>query len=240
MIRIAIVEDEEREAKLLEEYINNYGSTHDETFQIEWFQNSIRLLDNYKPIYDIIFMDIKMPHLNGMDAAIKLRMLDSVVTLVFVTNMAKFAVKGYEVDALDFIVKPVNYSTFSMKFKKALAKVSANEGIEIVISRNGGIVCLSSRNIFYIEVTGHKLIYHLNDEIIEGYGSLTDLEEQLHVCSFMRCNSCYLINPQYISQVNGYTLTMKNGDELQISRPRKKKFMAQLADWLGEGKNIIL
>lgn len=240
LIRIAIVEDEEKEASLLKEYINKYGETSNLTFQIDWFKDAVNLLDNYTPKYDIIFMDIEMSHSNGMEAAIKLRQLDDVVTLIFVTNMAKYAVKGYEVDALDFIVKPVRYPTFSMKFKKALSKISSNEDISIMVSRKGGIMRLTSRQIIYIEVTGHKLKYHLNDETLEGYGSLTDLEKQLQACNYLRCNSCYLINPQYIAQVQSHTVTMTNGDELQISRPRKKEFMLQLADLLGEGKNIKL
>ncbi|MFA9376411.1 MAG: LytR/AlgR family response regulator transcription factor [Lachnotalea sp.] len=238
MLNIAIVEDDDREANILEEYISEYGKTNKETFQIERFKNAINLLENYRHVYDIIFMDIMMPQINGMEAAVKLRELDNVVILIFVTNMAKYAVKGYEVDALDFILKPVGYATFSMKFKKALAKISSNAGFNIVVSRKGGIVYLSSRQLVYIEVSGHKVQYHLFDSVVDGYGSLSDLEKQLQVCSFLRCNSCYLINPQYISRVQGYIITMTNGEELLISHPRKKMFMKQLADWLGAGKNI--
>ena len=238
MISIAIVEDDDREASILKEYINKYGESNGKKFRIVRFENAFSLLDNYRPVYDIIFMDIEMPHLNGMEAAKKLRQLDNVVTLIFVTNLAKYAVKGYEVDALDFMVKPIGYPNFMMKLKKALAKLSSNAEYNIVVSRREGIVRISSRKIIYIEVTGHKLTYHLPDEVVEAQGVLSDLENQLEICDFMRCNSCYLINPQYISQVQGYTVTMKNGDELRISRPRKKMFMVQLANWLGEGKKV--
>lgn len=238
VIEIAIVEDNEMEAKLLNNFIEKFGELHEELFRVYWFNDAFKLLDNYQPLYDIILMDIEMPHLNGMEAAAKLREIDDQVTLIFVTNMAKYAVKGYEVDALDFIVKPVRYSTFIMKFKKALSKISSNEDTNILVSRKGGMIRLTSRQILYIEIKGHKLKYHLINEMVEGYGSLTDLEQQLQPYNFLRCNSCYLINPKYMSQVQGYTVTMTNGDELQISRPRKKQFMAQLADLLGEGKNI--
>lgn len=240
MITIAIVEDDAREATILEEYIKKYGKENNEKFRIEKYSDAINLLDNYKPVYDIIFMDIEMSYLNGMEAAIKLRKVDNVVTLIFVTNMANYAIKGYEVDALDFIVKPVRYSTFTMKFKKALARISANEEINIVVSRREGIVRLTSRQIVYIEVAGHKLTYHLNDGVLEGHGSLTDLEKQLRICDFLRCHSSYLINPQYISHVEGYTVSMTNGDVLRISRPRKKKVMIQLAELLGEGRDMQL
>jgi len=238
MISIAIVEDDDREASILEEHIRKFGETYEEAFEIERFKNAFSLLENYRHVYDIIFMDIIMPQINGMEAARKLRELDTVVTLIFVTNMAKYAVNGYEVDALDFILKPVLYSTFSMKFKKALSKISSNVGFDIMVSRKGGIVYLSSRKIIYVEVAGHRLKYHLRDEVVEGYGALSDLEKQLKSSNFVRCNSCYLINPQYISRVQGYIVTMINGEELLISHPKKKLFMMQLADWLGGGKNI--
>jgi len=240
LINIAIVEDDDREANILEGYIKKYGKENKEEFYITRYSDAINLLDNYQPVYDIIFMDIEMSYLNGMEAAIKLRKLDNVVTLIFVTNMANYAIKGYEVDALDFIVKPVRYSSFAMKLKKALARISANEDVDIVVSRRGGIVRVTSRQIVYIEVVGHKLTYHLNDGVVEGHGSLTDLEKQLQVCNFLRCHSSYLINPQYISNVQGYTVTMTNGIELRISRPRKKRVMTQLAELLGEGRDMQL
>ena len=238
MLNIAIVEDDDREAEILEKYITEYGSKNNKPFKLERFKNAYSLLENYRHVYDIIFMDIMMPQINGIEAAKKLRESDQVVTLIFVTNMAKYAVQGYEVDALDFIVKPVKYSTFDMKFKKALAKIAAIKDFHIAISHNGGTLYLSARQITFIEVSGHKVIYHMLDDVVGGYGSLSDLEKQLQCCSFLRCNSCYLINPRYINSVNGYTVTMTNGEELAISHPRKKNFMKQLADWLGEGNNI--
>lgn len=240
MISIAIVEDDELEASILEEYIKKHGEENKKEFYISKYSDAINLLNNYKPVYDIIFMDIEMPYLNGMEAAVKLRELDNVVTLIFVTNMANYAIKGYEVAAFDFIVKPVRYATFTMKFRKALARISANEEVNIVVSQRVGIVRLTSRKIIYIEVEGHRLTYHLSDGVVKGHGSLTDLEKQLQICNFLRCHASYLINTQYISHVQGDTVTMTNGDELRISRPRKKKVMIQLAQLLGEGKNIIL
>lgn len=69
-----------------------------------------------------------MPHLNGMEAAQKIRELDKEVVIVFITNMAQYAIKGYEVDALDFILKPLNYYTFSMRFTRAVGRVKNREG----------------------------------------------------------------------------------------------------------------
>ncbi len=238
MVNIAIVEDDIREADIIEKFINEYGNSNNKTFNIERFENAVSLLENYRHIYDIIFMDIMMPQLDGMKAAIKLREVDKVVTLIFITNMAKYAVQGYEVDALDFIVKPVGYSTFAMKLRKALAKIDSNTVFDIEVSQKGKKIFLSTKNVIFIEISGHKVKYHLGDEIVEGYGTLSNIEKQLQSHNFLRCNSCYLINPKYITSVQGHTVAMSSGKELLISHPRKKLFMQQLADWLGEGKDI--
>lgn len=240
MISIAIVEDDNQEATQLESFINKYAESQNKDVKITFFKDAVKLLDNYSPVYDIIFMDIEMPYLNGMEAAEKLRRIDNVVTLIFVTNMSKYAIKGYEVNALDFMIKPIRYAAFKMKFKKAVERLSSNEAVNIVVFRRTGLVRLTSRQIIYVEVIGHKLHYHLSDEVVEGTGSLTELENQLQKCNFLRCHSSYLINPQYISNIQGYNITMTNGDILRISRPRKKEIMQQLAEILGEGRDMQL
>ena len=84
--------------------------------------------ENYKMIFDIIIFDIDMPGINGIDTARKLREMDSNVTIIFVTNIAQYAINGYEVDAVDYILKPVSYYDFSMKFHRTGGKGSPEEG----------------------------------------------------------------------------------------------------------------
>jgi DNA-binding LytR/AlgR family response regulator len=238
MINVAIVEDNDSASILIENYIKKYSQQKNVEFNIKRYNEAISFLSEYRKVYNIIFMDIEMPTLNGIEAAKKIRQVDKQVVLIFVTNMAQYAVKGYEVDALDFIVKPVNYTTLAQKIDKSLKIIKANQDDEIVISRTHGFVRLLISNILYLEVTGHKIQYHTNEETIVATGSLTELEKRLKPNNFMRCNNCYLINPRYIKSINGMTITMKNDDELLISHPKKKKFLKELADWLGQGNFV--
>ncbi len=238
MINVAIVEDNISAAKALEDCVKTYQASFGEQFNIIHFPDAISFLTNYRPIYDIVFMDIEMPNLDGLEASYKLRKFDNKAILIFVTNMAQFAVKGYEVDALDFIVKPVSYQNFYLKLKKAIDIIKSNQDVELVVNQQSGMIRLSSKEIYYVEVSGHKLIYHTAAETVSGYGALSELEVKLKKFCFMRCNSCYLVNPKYISSVQNYTVYMRNGDELQISHPKKKAFMTELADWLGQGNSI--
>ena len=238
MINIAIVEDDDSAALILRDYLTYYQEKNDIQFDITRFNDALSFLSDRRVLYDIIFMDIELPNLNGMDAALKLREFDKESVLIFVTNMAQFAVKGYEAGALDFMVKPINYQDFSLKMDKAINIVKTNAEIELVIRKVDGFVRLSTKKIIYIEVTGHTLCYHTTEGDIIASGSLSKMEDKLRPYNFMRCNSCYLVNPKYIQSVQGYDLLMSNGDVLKISRPRKKQFMTDLANWLGQGNFI--
>lgn len=238
MISIVIVEDNDSSAKLLENYIRQFEKDENIRFHIDIYKNAINFFTNYRKAYDIIFMDIELPDINGMDAAMKLRSFDKQAVLIFVTNMAKYALKGYEVDALDFMVKPINYRNFSLKLKKAISIVNSNSDIQITISQTTGFVRLSIKDICYIDVLGHKLNYYTNTNIYSRTGSLTELEKELKKHNFFRCNSCYLVNPKHIVSIKGLSIEMSNGDIITISHPRKKQFMKELADWLGQGNFV--
>lgn len=105
MIKIAIVEDEKVASDLIYDYLSDYGKKSGEEFNVTVFKDPVALLENYKPVFDLIFMDIMMPNMDGMQASHKLRELDSSVLLIFITNMGDYAVKGYDVGASAHLLK---------------------------------------------------------------------------------------------------------------------------------------
>ena len=129
-MRIAVVEDEEicrRELRsCIEEFMGRDGREWG-TPEISEFSDAEAFLSGYRSVYDIVFMDIEMPGMSGMRVAEKLREMDGDVTLVFVTKMAQFAIKGYEVDAFDYILKPVNRQRFFSTFSRILKKRAVSE-----------------------------------------------------------------------------------------------------------------
>lgn len=237
MLKIAIVEDNNASAEKLRGFLEQYASDNGENFDITIFGDALAFLDGYKRIYDMVFMDIELPFIDGMEAAKRLRAVDQQVILIFVTNMASFAVKGYEVNALDYLVKPVHYSDFELKLRRAVARSEeAQEAILVV--RQSGFLRLRLQEIRYIEVRGHTLIFHTETGLVNGSGTLLETEEKLKNKGFLRCNKCYLVNQKHIAAVQGYTLVMVGGEELQISRPRKKTFMSELAETMGN-ENVL-
>lgn len=228
---IAAIEDSREEASRLERYFERFGQTCNIQFNITVFGDAESFLAHYKPVYDLVLMDIMLPGMNGMDAAARLRKLDETVMLVFITNMVSFAVRGYEVNAFDFIVKPVNYSQFTMKMQRILPRLTSSEA-EIVLNTAGSIIRLRLSQIHYVESNAHRIFYHTINGQYEVYGSMKETESALDPKIFARCNNSFLVNMNYVQAADGFTVTVQ-GKELPISRPRKKVFMEQLTTFLG-------
>lgn len=230
MRNVAIVEDEDDAAELLSSYIDKYGAAAGQKFNVVRFKNGEEFLSGYSSVYSVVFMDIQMPKLNGMDTAVELRKLDKAVSLIFITNLVQFAQKGYEVDAVSFLVKPVSYFDFSLKFSKALDIYVMNEERSIAVKYQGGMCRISTDKLMYVEIISHRLYYHLIDDIIEVTGVLSQVERELCGYGFLRCNKCYIVNPKFVVGVKGSDVTVGN-KVLQISRPRRASFLAELANW---------
>ncbi len=235
MVAIAVVEDGDREAAELTHCLKKYEAEHNEKFSYARFCDATSFLE-YRESVDIVFLDIMLPDITGIEAARMLRKFNDKTIIIFVTNMAQFAIQSYEVDAFDYILKPVTYDRITKKLNTALGIIRAKTDKMLVISQSGGFVQISSDQVYYIEVRGHKLCYHTEKGRFSEYGSLGELEEQLREMNFMRCNSCYIVNPKYISSVSGLIVKMMNGDELKISQPKRKSFIDSLTFWMRQGK----
>ena len=240
LFRIAIVEDEKHDSDLLERYIARYFAEDcsDASYHVTTFNNPVSFVEHYKSDYDLILLDIQMPGMNGMDVATALRKKDSSVLLIFVTNMAQYAVKGYDVNAAGFILKPVSYYDLLMRIRKCITILQSRTEECLTLKMKQGIVRLPIRSILYIEVNRHMLTYHTSKEALQATGSLSELEAALQGYNFLRCNSCYLVNPRAIQAVLGYDIHLINGEQILISHPKRKQFMQELNIWLREGKNL--
>lgn len=234
MKKIAVVEDQQDEQDTLRAHFSRYSSEKGIEFHLTFFAGGEEFLSKYRPVYDMVLLDIGLPGLNGMEVAARVRDMDQSVMLIFVTNMAQFAVRGYEVDAFDFLVKPVGYANFAMKLQRALNRLNTHRQTEIVINTPDGLIRLPSSQIKYIEISGHKIVYQTTHGPLNAYGNLKEIEKGLDSKIFIRCNSCYLVNLNFVSAVRGFTAVV-GGDELQISRPKRKAFIQALNDFLGGG-----
>lgn len=232
-MNIALVEDEDDAADVLLGFLRRYGQEKNIDFSTSRFDNAVTFLTNYKANYDLIFMDIEMPMMKGIDAAKKLRELDKNVLLIFVTNMAQYAINGYEVSAFDYAVKPILYHDFCLKMQRVQQYLEKNKEMSVCINTEGSIVSVDLSDIKYVEVSGHKIYYHTTTGILESYGTLKKIEANFPPHNFVRANSCYLVNLKYVRSIKGFTAVMSGGDTLQISESKKKPFLQAIASYLG-------
>lgn len=233
MLEIAIVEDEEAAAQRLQSCLERYFAEQNEPFQVTRFARTSLFLDGYDPRFDLVFMDIQLPDGNGMDAARKLRTMDPTVSLIFVTNLAQYAVKSYEVEALDFVVKPVNYYQLAMKMNRALRVIHRRQGIRLTVATEHGLRVLPSQELVLVEVFDHQLVYHTEQEQFQTRGSLSRLEEQLKGQGFIRISVNCLISMRHVTAVEGSEVRLTGGERRFISRAQKKVVLRTLAEFLG-------
>ena len=128
MVRIAVVEDEAVSRHLLADYLARYSEENGGSFEVTYFEDGGAIIGDYKPVYDIILMDIQMTHVDGMTAARAIREVDQEVVLVFITSAAQFAIHGYQVGALSYLMKPLPWFAFSQELSRCLEAVAKRRG----------------------------------------------------------------------------------------------------------------
>jgi len=234
MIKIAVVEDDRVYAEQLEEYLRKHEAEYAESFDITTYNDGDAIVSSYQSQFDIILMDIEMKFMDGMSAAEEIRRVDKEVVIIFITNMTQYAIRGYAVEALDYMLKPVSYFAFSQRLNRAISRMKKREQKSLVISVKGGVVRLPVNSIYYIESQGHNLLYHTTSGEYVSSGTLKDAEEALRELHFFRGSKWYLINLQQVQGLGDGFAKLKSGENVPLSRGRKKEFMEALAQHWGE------
>jgi len=238
VIKVAIVEDDSDYAQHLALLLARYAQERQLTIKTEHFDSGLDFISDYAFQYDIVLMDIEMPHMDGLSAAKKLRDQGDAIPLIFITNMAQYAVNGYEVDALGFLVKPVVYFRLSLLLDKAVARLKLLQNQYLSLNGRDFVKKVYINDIKYIEVVRHTIIYHTTDGDIEMPGTMKELEARLNTFNFVRCNSCWLVNLRHVSGIEGNTVTVA-GEELKISRNKKQEFVHRLTAYFASGEGLL-
>ena len=231
-MKIAVVEDNEEYAKTLGEYIQKYSSENNLDIAVVYFPNGERFLEEYKSDFDIIFMDIEMPMMDGITSSSKVREMDSECIIIFVSNFMKYAIKGYSVNALDFLTKPLDYNIFKNTMAKAVHRLNMKHHQSLTLQNGVETYRLDINEIVYIEVYKHRVIYHTTTTEYDVRGSLQESEKQLPPDQFIRCNSGTIVNLKYVTGIGKDSLIVLKR-ELSISRSKKKDVLNALTRYIG-------
>jgi len=235
MLEIAIVEDEIEMGNVLKGYLDHFFVSEKRDCHVSYFDNGIKFLAKFRSQFDLIFLDIKMPSIDGMELAKKIRSMDTKVMIIFVTSLAQYAIKGYEVNAFDYILKPIDFYNFKLKMTRALPFLSKGSNQSFTIDYKNVIKRINVDELMYIEIYNHHLYFHLNSgEKIPSYGTMKTYTERLKNCSFVLCNQCYFVNLKYVKEVAN-DFVMVGEDRLALSRTRRQDFIHHLNNFLVTG-----
>jgi len=233
MYKVLIVEDSEEAAGTLQDHLTHYSQAKDVPLSVRHVSTAFDL-GSQAADYDIIFMDIQLPGIDGMEAAQLIRTYDQTTIIIFVTNLAQYAVRGYEVDALDFIVKPVSYSDFALRMDKAVRVLGRNDRRRATIQTQDGLRFVPVTSIAYIDVDDHQVVYHLTDgERIAARQSLSKVEKELEGCSLVRISNSCLVNANEVHAITRESVRVSTGTVLYFSRSRRKEAVKAITDFMG-------
>lgn len=224
-MRIAIVDDERAERERLTQYVRQFSGESGVEMETVTFTSGDSFLADYQKIYDIIIFDIDMPGTNGIDTARRLRGIDTDVTIIFVTNIAQYAINGYEVDAVDYIIKPIQYYDFSMKFHRTVAKAAQKKDHVIQVDTTEGLRRLRVDAIVYVEVLSHYLYIYTQTTQYRCRGSMSEIERELTGYGFVRIHRSYLVGLKYVEKILSKEITV-DGKALPVGRGYKEEVKA--------------
>lgn len=229
---IAMVDDSLEDVNRLKEYLERYGMETGTKNKSWYFSDAESFLESNHSRFDLVIMDIDMPGINGVDAARQLRKKGNGIVIMFVTNMPQYALAGYEVEAVDYVLKPLSYQDFALKMQKASRYVQRNRDAAIALQTTDGLVSVQASDILYVESVLHYLMYHTTNGTWKVRGSMTQAEKELVSLRFARCNSGFLVNLRHVQAIEKEDVVVGQ-ERLKISRGKRLEFMNAFTRYLG-------
>lgn len=179
LLKIGILEDEPKQMQRITDFLEQFRQEHPPfSYTVDWYERGAHLLERYQRDCDLLFLDIQLPDMLGIEAAHRIREMDQNVMIIFVTNLTQYAIEGYSVRAFDYVLKPVSYAAFSAKLERALRILSHREQqVSIDIRCREGSRRLSSDMILYFEVFDHDLIIHTDQGDMKQWGAFPSMRK---------------------------------------------------------------
>lgn len=212
--------------------LQQYASEHRLPFALSFYPDGAAFFEDELD-FDLVFMDIEMPGMDGMAAARKLRERDEDMCLIFVTKLFQYAIEGYSVRAMDFLVKPVTPEKLAPKLDRALQTIDRRRRARIAVQAGEMTKWLDTAEILYVEVMNHTLYYHMKEESFSAYGTIKESEQKLAPLGFARCSNSFLVNLRYVDAISGSEVLI-GGDRLPIGRTKRREFLQRMAEFAGD------
>ncbi|MDR2938762.1 MAG: LytTR family DNA-binding domain-containing protein [Clostridiales bacterium] len=234
MYHIAICDDEEPFRLGLKKLITDYAGESGVGIKVSAYSDGSELLENYRTDIDLIFLDIKMEHVNGLKTAKAIRGKDSKVSIIFLTSAAGYALEGYKYQATNFIIKPIRYVRLKEELDRWVQGYRQEGQAFILVTNDTGKYKVFLNSLQYIETFGRNLMVHTEDKNIVTNRKMKELETELPPSVFVRCHTSYLISLLYVKRVGKLEVELTCGAVIPVSQPKRKLVMERLAEYWGD------
>lgn len=223
MVRIAVVEDDPGHRKTLVGYVRQFFSDG-EAYECLTFSDGADYLAAARTDVDVLFLDIVMERSNGLEVARRVREADERVVIVFVTEAVQYALEGYTVQASDFLVKPLYYTSFRSAMLRALATLRRRAPRLVEIPFDKSSVLLDAGTIVFVETRGKRTAVHTTTGEYACNLTMRELEGLLGPHGFSRCHQAFIVNVAFIESIRKTEVVVR-GHTVPISRNRREKFI---------------
>ena len=236
MINFAICDDEPFMVQEISNHLLQYMSEKKiASYHVYSFSSGHFLLESDCD-FDVIFLDIQMEQPNGMETAKILRQRENNSLLIFVTVLKEYVFDAFEVEAYDYLVKPLDSNHFKRTMDRAIKALEQRAAKSIIVQRGTSYELILFAQIVYCEVQGRKIYIHQNDgKVIDYYDKLEDLEQRMDK-RFFRCHRSYLVNLEYVRGCNTGRVLLSQGSEIPVSRLRERDLTQALLRYMKERK----
>ena len=234
MVHIAICDDERDFVAHLTGLLNRYAAENGEEIKITAYYDGMELIEKYDTTIDLIFLDIQMRLVNGLQAAGRIRRMDEKVSIIFLTTLTQYGLEGYKYQAANYIIKPMKYVRLKAEMDSWLKKHRKDDAPVMVISNDTGKYKVFLKSLRYVETFNRNLLLHTEQENIICYRSMKEIAKELTPHGFGRCHNSYLVNLTYVKGVRKLEIMLITGEVLPISQPKRKEFMELLTEYWGD------
>lgn len=233
-MNIAICDDEKPQRDLLQKYVYEWAEKKNNKISIFLFENSEQFSFYWseEKIIDLILLDIQMGKHNGVELAKQIRKTDENMQIVFITGITEYIAEGYEVDALHYLVKPIDKE----RLFRCLDKASLREKCvsnKILLETKHEIISIAVHDIWYLEAFGHQCTIYTKDDVLNVKESIGQMERnrELGEEAFVKCHRSYLVNLKHVSKIEKDSVIMDDGRNIPISRNSYKKVVKSFIDF---------
>ena len=239
MLLIAVCDDIPIECAGIAKQIETILKQSNTDFMIKKFFGGLELIQS-RESFDIIFLDIKMPNINGMELAKQIRKQGRQSLIIFITSASEYVFDAFDVEAFQYLLKPIQTDKLKNVLEKATKKMQIDANIDfLMISANRQIQKVFLKDILYIESIGRIAKIHCNNGTLETYEQIGILEDKLSDKFFFRCHKCFLVNLNFVDAFNKTEVRLENGEKIMLAKRRYEDFQKAILSYMKIKGGII-